>query len=105
MVYLEYFEHDVMKVRGHVRAADLLLGPGVDVGGVQGRGQHLGVLHVLPVAEGGGREVGVLAHTEDVALLIYRPHHPRHCLGGAQQGVIVRHQHVLLLFPFNSNMD
>ena len=86
---LEYLEHDVVKMRGDVGGADLLLGLGVEVGGVQGGGQHLGVIHVLPVAEGGGRQVGVTAYAQDVAFLINRPHHARHSRRGSQQSIVV----------------
>ena len=78
--HFEYLEHDVVEVGGDVGCADHVLGLEVAVLRVERRGGQRGVLQVLAVAQRRGRGEGVLAHRQDVALLVDRANHTRHRL-------------------------
>ena len=79
---------------GHVGGRHLARRGLVPVRRVDGGGLQPGVVQVLPVAEDGGRVVGVLAHRQDVALLVDGSDHPCQRLLVAEKSVMLRYQHV-----------
>ena len=84
----------MMQVSRNIGGRDVTLCLQVLIRGVPGKPLHFGMVQVFSVTEHGCRLVGVLADSQDVALLVDGPHHPSQRLLLPQQSVVLRDQHV-----------